>query len=394
MDPKWKSTSKFILLPELKIITHWQSDKFRTQYKCAKESEFEVCPKCATKSYSVHDRRWVKVKDQPIRGSGIYLNILKRRFRCPGCKKVFTEPVSGVRKGFRTTHRYRRGIKWACENFQDLKRVQQAFGCSAGTVYKIFYEQLELKLRERKENPWPTTIGIDEHSFKRGFRNREFATILIDYPKKKIFEIALGKTADGLAYTFADVPGRDRVKNVVLDMSDPFKKFAKEFFPQARLVADHFHVIRLLNPMINKARTEITGDKRSNPVRKLLLMNGKKKLEYFERRALHEWLDHHPKLKELYHFKEALHGLYRCRGVDRARRALIGILDRMALSSLPEIKKLRKTLMKWKTEILNYFITGLTNGRTEGFNNLAKLLQKRAFGFRSFKNYRLRLLSL
>ena len=394
MSSDWKSTNQFILLPELKLLTHWQIHKFRTQYKCAKESKFEVCPKCATPSSSVHDRRWVKIQDQPIRGAGIFLMVQKRRFRCPGCKKVFTEPVQGIRKGFRTTQRYRRGIKWACENFQDLKRVQKAFGCSAGTVYKIFYEQLELKLRERRDAPWPTTIGIDEHSFKRGFREREFATILVDYQKKKVFELGHGKTADGLAHTFAHIPGRERVKNVVLDMSDPFKKFAKEFFPQARLVADHFHVIRLLNPMINKARTEITGDKRSNPVRRLLLLNGKKRLDYFERHALYEWLKEHPKLRELYHFKEALHGLYRCRGYDRARRALIGLLDRMALSSLPEIKKLRKTLMKWKTEILNYFITGLTNGRTEGFNNLAKLLQKRAFGFRSFKNYRLRLLSL
>lgn len=394
MPPDWNSTNQFILLPELKLLTHWQIHKFRTQYKCAKESKFEVCPKCATPSYSVHDRRWVKIQDQPIRSAGIFLMVQKRRFRCPGCKKVFTEPVQGIRKGFRTTQRYRRGIKWACENFQDLKRVQKAYGCSAGTVYKIFYEQLELKLRERRDSPWPTTIGIDEHSFKRGFQEREFATILVDYQKKKVFELGHGKTADGLAHTFAHIPGRDRVKNVVLDMSDPFKKFAKEFFPQARLVADHFHVIRLLNPMINKARTEITGDKRSNPVRRLLLLNGKKRLDYFERHALYEWLKEYPKLRELYHFKEALHGLYRCRGYDRARRALIGLLDRMALSSLPEIKKLRKTLMKWKTEILNYFITGLTNGRTEGFNNLAKLLQKRAFGFRSFKNYRLRLLSL
>ena len=176
-------------------------------------------------------------------------------------------------------------------------------------------------------------------------------------------------------------------------MSDPFKKFAKLFFPQARLIADHFHVIRLLNPMINKARTEITGDQRANPVRKLLLMNGKR-LEYFERRALYEWLEHHPKMRELYHFKEALHGLYRCRGYNRAKRAMVGLLDRMAASTLPEIKKIRRTLMKWKNEILNYFATGITNGRTEGFNNLAKLLQKRAFGFRSFENYRLRLLSL
>ena len=45
----------------------------------------------------------------------------------------------------------------------------------------------------------------------------------------------------------------------------------KEFFPNAKITADKFHVLRLTNPMINKARTEITGDKRSNPVRKLLL---------------------------------------------------------------------------------------------------------------------------
>ncbi len=393
MDPKWNSTSKFILLPELKIISHWQSNKFRTHYKCSKESEFEVCPKCAVVSYSVHDRRWVHVQDAPIRGSGIYLKILKRRFRCPKCKKVFTEPIGGIQKGFKTTHRYRRGLRWACENFIDLKRVQRAYGCSAGLVYKVFYEQLELKLRERKNNPWPTTIGIDEHSFKRGFRQMHFATILVDYPNKKIFELANGKTADRLTHDFSHVPGRENVKNVVLDMSDPFKKFAKNNFPNAILIADHFHVVRLLNPVINKARTEITGDRRSNPVRKLLLYNGKR-LEYFERRALYQWLEHHPKMKEIYHFKEALHGLYRCRGYNRAKRAMIKLLDRMAESQLPEIKTLRKTLMKWKNEILNYFSTGITNGRTEGFNNLAKLLQKRAFGFKSFKNYRLRLLNL
>jgi transposase len=393
MDPKWKSTSDFILLPELKIITHWQSNKFRTRYKCAKESAFEICPRCAVKCFSVHDRRWVKIEDQPIRGSGVRLEILKRRFRCPGCKRVFTEPIAGIRKGFKTTQRFRLGLQWACENFTDLKRVQRAYSCSAGLVYKVFYEQLERKLRERLNNPWPQTIGIDEHSFRKGFKSEKFATILVDYPNKKIFEVAEGKTAAGLALNFAHVTGRENVKNVVLDMCDPFKKFARTQFPNARLVADHFHVVRLLNPMINKARTEVTGDKRSNPVRRLLLFNGKR-LEYFERRALYQWLDEHPKMKELYHFKEALHGLYRCRGYNRARSALIGLLDRMALSTLPEIKTLRKTLMKWKEEILNYFSTGITNGRTEGFNNLAKLLQKRAFGFRSFKNYRLRLLSL
>lgn len=393
MDSKWKSTEKFILLPELNLLTHYQSDKFRTHYKCAKESEFEVCPRCAVKSYSVHDRRWVNVQDQPIRGSGVYLRILKRRFRCPSCKKVFTEPIPGVRKGFKTTERYRRGIKWACENFKDLKSVQRAFGCSAGLVYKTFYEQLALKLRERNNNPWPTRIGIDEHSWLRGRTGRSFVSLVVDYDNKKIFEAIEGKTALGLTENLSHIPGRERVKEVALDLCDPFKKFAREMFPNAKIVADHFHVVRLLNPALNKARTELTGDKRSHPGRKLLLMNGSR-LEYFERRALHQWLDHHPKLKEIYFFKEAIHRLYRIRGFNKAARALIRLTDQMALSNLDEIKTLRRTLMSWRNEILNYFINKTTNARTEGYNNLAKLLQKRAFGFRSFFNYRLRLLSL
>mgnify|MGYP001761383523 CR=1 FL=1 len=158
-------------------------------------------------------------------------------------------------------------------------------------------------------------------------------------------------------------------------------------------IRDSFHVVRLLNPALNKARTEITGDMRSHPGRRLLLMNSFK-LESFERRALWKWLDHHPKLKELYMFKEALHKLYRTHGYDKAARALTKLTDLMASSEFKEIKTLRSTLMRWRKEILNYFICRTTNARTEGYNNLAKLLQKRAFGFRSFFNYRLRLLSL
>lgn len=56
--------TRFLLLPELKLTDF----KFRSSelfYRTDKESEFEVCPKCATPSYKVHDRREVKVKDAP-----------------------------------------------------------------------------------------------------------------------------------------------------------------------------------------------------------------------------------------------------------------------------------------------------------------------------------------
>lgn len=388
---QWDNNDNFILLPELKLLARWNPAKYRNHYKAFKQSEFEVCPRCACVSKTVYDRRWVKIKDHPIRGSGVYLNILKRRFRCGSCKKVFTEPIQGIKKGNRTTDRYRRGVRWACENYADLKRVTQSFRCSSWLVYKIFYEQLEIKARER-QYPWPKTIGIDEHSFRRGKYGKEFASLIVDYSNNRIFEVAQGKTAVGLIEQLNWIEGKENVKNVVLDMCDAFKKFATDHFPNAQITADKFHVLRLITPALNSRRKEITGDKRSNPVRKLLLRNGHN-LKYFERNALKIWLDENPVIKEVYFYKEALHRFYRIRGYEKASRALIKLTDQMALSKLDEIKTLRKTLMKWRNEILNYFKTLLTNGRTEGYNRLAKLYQYKAFGYKSFKNYRLRLLN-
>lgn len=396
MDPRWESTSKMILLPELRLVTRWQQNKFRSHYKCVKESEFEVCPKCATKSYSVHDRRWVKIKDQPIRGAGIGLHVLKRRFRCPGCKKVFTEPLSGVRKGFKTTERYRRGLRWACENFRDLTRVRVAYACSSWLCQKVFYEQLEIKTREKRNNCWGKQIGIDEHTWRKRRdkkRSTEFASLIVDHDRKRIAEVVNGKTVESLKEALAYIPGRERVEEVTLDMCDSFKKFVREFFPNAKLTADKFHVLRLTNPMINKARIEITSDARKNPIRKLLLRN-RKNLEYFEKSALDAWLEAYPKMKEIYWAKESLYRFYRTKGFNKASRALTNLTDAMALSTLPEILKLRKTLMKWRNEILNYFKSGLTNARVEGYNRLAKGEQYSSFGVRNFNNYRLRLLNI
>ena len=117
------------------------------------------------------------------------------------------------------------------------------------------------------------------------------------------------------------------------------------------------------------------------------------KLRYPERLALHRFMLNYPELHELYQWKERLHALYRIRGFDRASIALTKMCDAMADSNLKEIKTLRRTLMKWRNELLNYFKNRITNARTEGFNNVAKLIQKRAYGVKSFKMYRLRYLN-
>lgn len=382
-----------LLLPELKLrFVKWKRHVRTLHLFVDKCSRFEVCPKCATPSSNIYDHRVVRLKDAPLHGRLIRLHIRKRRFSCKPCGKPFTEPVKGVEKGYRTTHRYRQGLLWACENFSDLKAVRTAYRCSAGTLYKALYERLELQRRKR-QYPWPKVIGIDEHYFRRsrgGFR--EFASTIVDFKGKRVMEVVEGRQAVQLELALQHIPGRENVRYVVCDLADPFKNFAKSFFPNCQVVADKFHVLRLLHPHINRRRKEITGDRRTLKVRRLLLRNGKT-LDPFERFALNQWLEKHPQLREVYRWKERLHGFYRIRGRKRAAKALTVMTDAMSKSNLKEIRTLRRTLMRWRNEILAYFGTGLTNGRTEGFNCKIKLVKRRAYGYRSFRNYRLRLLN-
>lgn len=382
-----------LLLPELKFERSWRKPGTRTMgVEASKESKMEVCPRCATPSTSIYDRRTVKLKDAPMRDMAVKLVVRKRRFSCRPCGRPFTEPVPGIVKGRRSTERYQRSVLWACENFSDLTRVRRAYRCSSGYVYKALYRQLELERRQRLY-PWPAVIGLDEHFFRRGRGGfREFVSMVVDYKNRRLFELVEGRTVAQMEAALAHIEGRQNVRHVVIDMCDPYRSFVERFFPNARLVADKFHVLRLLSPAINRHRRLVEGDRRSASLRRLLLRN-RHRLPYAERLALEQWLTGQPALRALYEAKEALHSLYRTRGYDRAATALTALTDRLASSDLPELRTLRRTLMRWRSEILEYFRTGLTNGRTEGFNNKAKVVKRRAYGYRSFKNYRLRLLN-
>ena len=389
----WKRLSHQLLLPELEMIGLPAQTRTWAHYQVCSSAKQALCPRCPTLSSSIYDRRLCTVKDAPVRDQIVFLKIEKRRFWCKPCRKPFTEYIPGIKKGSRTTERFKKSVLWACENFVDLERVQKAYRISAGYVFKTLYTRLEEKLKMR-QYPWPSTIGVDEHSFRknRKLRKTEFASVIIDYPNKRMFEVVEGKTQAEMHAALDHIEGRENVKNAVIDMCDPFKNFIRAQFPNAKIIADKFHVLRLITPAIMKKRFEITGTRADAKARRLLLCSSHK-LDHWERKAIWDYLGQHPELQELYRWKERLHKFYRTRGYYRAHLALRHMCDEMALSLIPAIKTLRKTLLKWREEILNYFLTGLTNGRTEGYNNLAKLVQKRAFGYKSFRNYRLRLLS-
>ncbi len=390
--------SKFLSLPEVKISGKMNRDHHVIEFNALKTSPFEVCPKCATKSYKVYDHVKVRIKDTPIRDKMVYLIIKKRRFQCPNCKSVFREPVQGIKKGFKSTRRFRTHIQWCASNFSDLKRVMDKCRSSSSLVYKAYYEQLELEVK-KMQYPWPKTIGIDEHSFVRNskYHHKEFATIIVDYNNNRVREACLGRSVDELENSrIMDVKDRRNVKNVVMDMSSPYKKFVRKHFPNALITSDKFHVIKLFNEALNRTRIEVMkhpifAKTRRNPMRSLYLRN-RSRLKMEQRFIVDDINSLFPELGEIYTFKESMLSLYNTKGQKRARKSFTKLTDAMALSDNKVVQSLRKTLMKWRQEILNYFRTKITNGKTEGYNRKAKLIQRKAYGYRNFENYRLRLI--
>lgn len=280
-------------------------------------------------------------------------------------------------------------------NFNTLKQVARENRCSHWLVYKAYFEQIELDTR-KLQNPWPKTVGIDEHSFIRNkYGHRDFTTIFVNYNNKRVQEAVYGRYPADLYNddNLCKIPERENVQNVIIDLSPGFRSFAKEFFPNATITADKFHVLKLLTNALNKRKREVIGKSRKNPFKKMLLLRADR-LKHHERNVLRATLHFYPELKDLYTAKEALHSFYRIKGYKRASQALTRLTDWLAYSKVPELQTLRKTLRKWREEILNYFKTRLTNGRTEGYNRKAKVIQRNAYGAHSFKNYRLKLIYL
>ena len=118
-------------------------------------------------------------------------------------------------------------------------------------------------------------------------------------------------------------------------------------------------------------------------------------LEPDQHQRLTAYLREHPALEVIYRFKQKLCYLLlekhlnqrKCRKL--APRLLRMIAD-LRLSGLASLVALGNTLHSWKEEIATMWRFTRNNGITEGFHTKMEVLQRQAYGFRNFNNYRLR----
>lgn len=382
----------FLIGNHLKLLS-MKTYKKGYLWEVEKERSEQACLRCASLRTVRAGKCTTTVREESFRTGSLWLKIHKHRLYCKDCKKTFTESVPGIWPRRKSTQRFRKSVAQSCGRMTDLATVSSFYNVSHGFAYKVYYEQVEVKLRERRDQvKWPEVLGIDEHFFRRQSGFTEFVTMFTDLENKRMFEMAQGKDGKTLMQQLSEIPGREKVKVVVIDMSSSYRSFAKKFFPKAVIVADKFHVLRLITPQIMKVGKAIHGHRQELSTRRKLLCN-RQSLEYSIRSEIDQYLKNHPKLNELYRWKERIYAFYRIKGFARAAVAFNKLMNDMARSNLEEVQRLLRTFKRWRHEIVRYFENGYTNAFTERMNGTGKLVQRRGFGYKSFRNYRLRVLS-
>jgi transposase len=77
------------------------------------------------------------------------------------------------------------------------------------------------------------------------------------------------------------------------------------------------------------------------------------------------------------------------RNEKEAEKQLQNWVIKVEASPFTALKKFVGTLRNWWKQILNYFTGGFNNGFAEGINLKIKMLNRRGFGYRNFKSFRL-----
>lgn len=107
------------------------------------------------------------------------------------------------------------------------------------------------------------------------------------------------------------------------------------------------------------------------------------------------FLAENPAIEAIYAFQQKLHELlmHRAMTAKWCRKQipqLLEMMDALKKSPFKSLGSLGRTLYQWKDEIARMRRFRKSNGITEGFHRKMKLIQRRAYGFRNFENYRIR----
>lgn len=312
--------------------------------------------------------------------------------KCLGCGRHSRQPLPGVLRCQRASEAFQKAIFQHHLDGINRSRLGRREGIGAATVERYFRRGLQRQFAEWHPPRCPQVLGIDEHFFTR--RNG-YATTLCDLKNHKVYDVVLGRSEASLEAYFQRLEGKPDVLVVCMDLSSPYRALVQRFFPNARIVADRFHVIGIINHHFLACWREIDPTGSRNRGLLSLMRRHRHNLTPVQQEKLAAYLLAHPALEVIYRFKQRLCYLLlkkhrnREQCADLAPRFLRAIYQ-LRHAGLAQLVQLGETLNSWAEEIVAMWRFTRNNGITEGFHNKMELISRQAYGFRNFENYRLR----
>ncbi len=355
-----------------------------------------ACPHCFEVELRLKDTFYRRIRHESLGRRKVYLYLRTRKFLCNGCGRYFNERFPGILPRRRSTEAFRREVFEKHNDGICQKLLAQRLGIGQATIERWYHSLLELKLTRSQNDPCPRILGIDEHFFTR---KQGYATTLCDLAHHKIYDVVLGRSEKAVAPAFEKLPDKRKVRVVVMDLSETYRSIAHKYFPNAQIVADRFHVIRLVNQHFLKVWQAIDPQGRRNRGLLSLMRRHRHNLQPSQRFKLQDYFSRFQALAPIWDFKQKLCSLLLVKQINqrRAKKLLpffILYTQQLLDSPFESLQTLGKTLQAWDKEIVCMWRFTRSNGITEGFHNKMELISRRAYGFRNFKNYRLRVRAL
>jgi len=355
----------------------------------------KACPCCG--GGRLHSKGRYQRRARHLESFGRYSRLLVecRRFQCLECAKSFVQPLPGILPGRHSTEPFRQRIYRDHHDGICGSRLARIAGLGTATVERIYHQFTRRQARERISLQCPEVLGIDEHTLHKQCR---FATTFCDLKNHRIFDVVEGKSAADLEHFMRSLQGRDKVRVVCIDLSSSYRALIKRYFPQARIVADRFHVIRLVQHHFIDLSRQIAPTIKQHRGFLAALRKHPDRLTPRQHEHLKWLFDQYPPLRPIYDQMQRLCSLMRKRH-QKARHCrtlasrLMALTAQLANSGMRPLITLAKTLSSWQHEIACMWRFTKNNGITEGFHRKMKLIQRRAYGFRNFQNYRLRVIA-
>lgn len=368
-----------IALTDKKIIIHCES--------CLNEA---LCPSCLEKCNEVKSYYTRTIRDLPMMGRVVVLKLTVRQFYCPDCDHYFQERFSFVDPSKTMTKRYEEYLYNLCK-ITSIQKVCLIEDLVWDVVQSVFerYAQLEIQQTQRiKEVRW---LGIDEFSLKKG--HKDFACVLVDLQRACVIDVLKHRDK---AYVKEHLLGYGQsfLENIEVfssDMWDGYIALAKELMPNAIIVIDRFHVSAQLNKALNDYRKSLRRnypDTEDFKRLRWILLKPAENLSDSEKEILQKAFAHCEELERFYLLKESFRQIFDAHIDRQTANNLIDIwIEQAEALENQYLNRFLKTLQRWKTFILNFFIHRVSNAIVEGINNTIKFIKRRAYGYLNFKHF-------